>query len=110
MPVLISTVVIGQLWLKIYNPDYGILNRALAALGLWLACGRSLAKEAVYPVENARAWTVRGPVAWLKAVFRPARTASENQRLRTEAAALRAFALGFLAMGPPCCHRIRAAW
>ena len=22
MPVLISTVVIGQLWLKIYNPDY----------------------------------------------------------------------------------------
>ena len=34
MPVLISTVVIGQLWLKIYNPDYGILNRALGALGL----------------------------------------------------------------------------
>ena len=34
MPLLISTVVIGQLWLKIYNPDYGILNRALAALGL----------------------------------------------------------------------------
>ena len=29
MPVLISTVVIGQLWLKIYNPDYGILNRFL---------------------------------------------------------------------------------
>lgn len=62
---------------------------ALAALGLWLACGRSLAKEAVYPVENARVWTVRGPVAWLKAVCRPAQTASENQRLRTEAAALR---------------------
>lgn len=34
MPVLISTVVIGQLWLKIYNPDYGILNTALRALGL----------------------------------------------------------------------------
>ena len=34
MPVLISTVVIGQLWLKIYNPDYGILNRALMAVGL----------------------------------------------------------------------------
>lgn len=33
MPVLISTVVIGQLWLKIYNPDYGILNRALEAIG-----------------------------------------------------------------------------
>ena len=34
MPVLISTIVIGQLWLKIYNPEYGILNTALRALGL----------------------------------------------------------------------------
>ena len=34
MPVLISTVVIGQLWLKIYNPDYGILNVLLRAVGL----------------------------------------------------------------------------
>ena len=33
MPVLISTVVIGQLWLKIYNPDYGILNVFLRAIG-----------------------------------------------------------------------------
>ena len=33
-PVLISTVVIGQLWLKIYNPEYGILNVALRSLGL----------------------------------------------------------------------------
>lgn len=29
IPVLISTVVIGQLWLKIYNPSYGILNVVL---------------------------------------------------------------------------------
>ena len=34
MPVLISTVVIGQLWLKIYNPDYGVLNQCLTSLGL----------------------------------------------------------------------------
>ena len=34
MPVLISTVVIGQLWLKIYNPDYGILNVLLRSIGL----------------------------------------------------------------------------
>ncbi len=34
MPVLISTVVIGQLFLKIYNPSYGILNVALRAIGL----------------------------------------------------------------------------
>jgi raffinose/stachyose/melibiose transport system permease protein len=34
MPVLISTVVIGQLWLKIYNPSYGLLNVLLRSLGL----------------------------------------------------------------------------
>lgn len=34
IPVLISTVVIGQLFLKIYNPDYGILNVVLGKLGL----------------------------------------------------------------------------
>ena len=34
MPVLISTVVIGQLWVKIYNPDYGVLNVALRNVGL----------------------------------------------------------------------------
>lgn len=27
MPVLISTVVIGQLWLKIYHPSYGLLTK-----------------------------------------------------------------------------------
>ncbi len=34
IPVLMSTVVIGQLWLKIYNPDYGILNVFLRAINL----------------------------------------------------------------------------
>ncbi len=34
MPVLISTVVIGQLWLKIYNPSYGLLNVLLRSVGL----------------------------------------------------------------------------
>ena len=38
MPVLISTVVIGQLWLKIYNPEYGVLNLALKAVGLESWC------------------------------------------------------------------------
>lgn len=33
IPVLMSTVVIGQLWLKIYNPRYGILNVILDTLG-----------------------------------------------------------------------------
>ena len=53
MPVLISTVVIGQLWLKIYNPDYGVLNLALRAIGLdswtriWLG-DRSIALGAAF--------------------------------------------------------------
>jgi len=34
IPVIMSTVVIGQLWLKIYNPDYGILNVAFNSVGL----------------------------------------------------------------------------
>ena len=34
MPVLISTVVIGQIWLKVYNPDYGVLNVFLRSIGL----------------------------------------------------------------------------
>jgi len=34
IPVIISTVVIGQLWMKIYNNDYGLLNSLLRSLGL----------------------------------------------------------------------------
>lgn len=34
IPVLISSVVIGQLWLKIYNPNYGLLNALLKSIGL----------------------------------------------------------------------------
>lgn len=34
IPVLISTVVIAQLWSKIYNADYGLLNTLLDNIGL----------------------------------------------------------------------------
>jgi raffinose/stachyose/melibiose transport system permease protein len=34
LPVIISTVVIGQLWMKIYNNDYGLLNMFLRSVGL----------------------------------------------------------------------------
>lgn len=43
IPVIIATVVIGQLWMKIYNADYGMFNTVLNAVGLgglsdaWLA-------------------------------------------------------------------------
>lgn len=48
MPVLISTVVIGQLWLKIYNPSYGVLNVFLRSIGL-----ESLAKTWLGTKETA---------------------------------------------------------
>lgn len=34
VPVVLSTVVIGQLWMKIYHPDYGLLNTFLRGIGL----------------------------------------------------------------------------
>ena len=56
MPVLISTVVIGQLWLKIYNPDYGVLNLTLKSLGLekltriWLGDKKTALWAAFVPI------------------------------------------------------------
>ena len=56
MPVLISTVVIGQLWLKIYNPDYGILNVFLRSIGLenltkiWLGTKETALGAAFVPI------------------------------------------------------------
>lgn len=55
IPVLISTVVIGQLFLKIYNPDYGVLNVVLRSLGLdkfakiWLGDKRTALGAAFIP-------------------------------------------------------------
>ncbi|RHR24389.1 sugar ABC transporter permease [Clostridium sp. AF19-22AC] len=34
IPVIISSVVIGQLWQKIFNGDYGLLNAFLSVLGI----------------------------------------------------------------------------
>ena len=62
MPVLISTVVIGQLWLKIYNPDYGILNVALRALGLedWTRIWLGTKKTALGAVFVPTLWQYVG--------------------------------------------------
>ena len=57
---------------------------ALIILGLGFVCGRGIVQEAVYPIENARAWFVRHPLAGIKAVFHPAETAQENRRLKLE--------------------------
>ena len=56
MPVLISTVVSGQLWLKIYNPDYGVLNVFLRSVGLdkwtniWLGNKKTALGAAFVPI------------------------------------------------------------
>jgi raffinose/stachyose/melibiose transport system permease protein len=56
IPVLISTVVIGQLWLKIYNPSYGLLNVVLKSIGLdslakiWLGDVKTALGAAFVPV------------------------------------------------------------
>lgn len=34
IPVILSTVVIGQLWMKIYHPSFGLLNSFLTSIGL----------------------------------------------------------------------------
>lgn len=64
---------------------------AIAALALWLVCGRSAAREAIYPVEKVHSDLVRGPWNSVKAIFRPAATAAENQRLKAENSKLAMF-------------------
>ncbi|MBE6821932.1 MAG: sugar ABC transporter permease [Ruminococcaceae bacterium] len=48
IPVLISTTVIAQLWSKIYNADYGLLNTLLKTIGLG-----SLAQDWLGQTETA---------------------------------------------------------
>lgn len=67
MPVLISSVVIGQLWLKVYNPDYGLLNMAIRGIDSILE--KILSREV--PVDQlAMVWLGNKNTA-LAAVFIP---------------------------------------
>ena len=54
IPVLLSTVVIGQLFLKIYNPDYGALNAILKSFGWqgqdWLGDKRFVLAASFFPI------------------------------------------------------------
>ncbi len=46
IPVIISSTIIAQMWMKVYHPDYGLLNTFLRSIGLegwqkqWLADGK----------------------------------------------------------------------
>ena len=61
-PVLISTVVIGQLWMKIYNPDYGLINAGLRAIGLdhWTRVWLGDQNTALYAVFIPILWQYVG--------------------------------------------------
>lgn len=56
IPVIISTTVIGQLWMKIYHPEYGMLNILLESVGLgeyknmWLANTKTSLFSAFVPI------------------------------------------------------------
>lgn len=45
IPVLLSTTVIGQLWTKIYNPQYGIVNTFLRSIGMDHMCRTWLGEQ-----------------------------------------------------------------
>lgn len=62
MPVLISTTVIGQLWKKIYNPDYGILNAFLGFLGL--NYDKIMPEGGWLGNTNSAIWCVFVPTLW----------------------------------------------
>ncbi|AGC69307.1 sugar ABC transporter permease protein [Thermoclostridium stercorarium subsp. stercorarium DSM 8532] len=61
LPVVLSVTVVCQLWLSIYNADYGLLNNLFKALGLryrqkWL----SETSKAIYAVAFVNAWQWMG--------------------------------------------------
>lgn len=58
IPVIISTVVIGQLWMKVYNYDYGVLNLLFRSIGL-----DSLSQEWLGDPKRALAATFI-PIIW----------------------------------------------
>ena len=62
IPVLISTVVIGQLWMKIYNPQYGLLNTVLRSMGLEQLTGNWLGdtKKGIFAVIVPVLWQYIG--------------------------------------------------
>lgn len=58
IPVIISTVAIGQLWMKVYHPSYGLLNIFLTTIGF-----KSLTREWLGRMDTAL-FSVFIPVVW----------------------------------------------
>ncbi len=68
----------------------GLTAAALSGLVLiiWVVCGRSVAAEAVYPVENGCSWFSRNVTLRVKAFFSRAKIAEENRKLKLQVASL----------------------
>jgi raffinose/stachyose/melibiose transport system permease protein len=62
IPVILPSVVIGNLWLRIYHPDYGILNSFLRSVNLDFLANRWLADPeiAIYSVFVPLVWQYIG--------------------------------------------------
>ena len=58
IPVILSSVVVGQLWRKIYNNDYGLLNLFLNSIGAGTPKGGWLANK------DTRLWATFVPMLW----------------------------------------------
>jgi len=58
IPVLISSVAIGQLWMRIYNGDYGTINYILKSIGLDSLCRNWLGNQSTAMVA------VLVPIIW----------------------------------------------
>ncbi|MBO2943326.1 sugar ABC transporter permease [Paenibacillus sp. F411] len=61
IPVVLSITVVCQLWLAIYNGEYGLINKIFEALGLsyrqdWL----SNSKTAIFAIAMVNAWQYMG--------------------------------------------------
>lgn len=61
IPVVLSVTVVCQLWLAMYNGEYGLINKIFEVLGLsyrqdWLSDG----KTAIYAIAIVNAWQYMG--------------------------------------------------
>lgn len=61
IPVVLSVTVVSQLWMSVYNPEYGLLNQLAERLGLaWSQEWVSQTETAIWAVTLTNAWHYLG--------------------------------------------------
>ncbi len=61
IPVVLSVTVVSQLWMSVYNPEYGLLNQLAERLGLaWSQEWVSQTDTAIWAVTLSNAWHYLG--------------------------------------------------